>query len=502
MRTRRMAALAAALGSTLLLAYCGASAPSSPTPNPGGPGGGGGGGQQPPVSSSATILAAGDIGECGFGALETGALLDRLPGTLLALGDLAYMQGTHGQLPRLLRPGVGPSSRSHPAGSRQPRVREPGRCRRTTIISASWPGRAAWATTPSRPARGGSSRSTASCRWGSARRRTSGCATSSRRTGPQCTLAYWHRPLFSSGPNGNNPDTAPLWRTLAEFGGEVVLNAHDHMYEVFARQDADGRPNARPASASSRSAPAGRTCMCPARAKPNSQVRLSVLRDPGADAGQQHLPVALRLGQQRRSRFRKRAMPLIPSAALLVILTRPAPADVPRASTQQTEQTEQKPKPKTRSRSRRRKSRRRSIRSSGSTTIRRSISARAPTSTSARGSPRTRPTPRPSTDDPTETSTTDLGKRRIGVSGEIDNVIEFQIERELDRRRSVARRLRRVQAFAVRARSRRQVQDPLQPRREHRREPARLHVPLARGDAPRARPRHRGHGHRSRRGRS
>src|SRR5207247_5594297 len=40
------------------------------------------------------LLAAGDIGECGFGATETGQMLDRLSGTILALGDLAYPQGT------------------------------------------------------------------------------------------------------------------------------------------------------------------------------------------------------------------------------------------------------------------------------------------------------------------------------------------------------------------------------------------------------------------------
>jgi hypothetical protein len=37
-----------------------------------------------------------------------------------------------------------------------------------------------------------------------------------------------------------------------------------------------------------------------------------------------------------------------------------------------------------------------------------------------------------STADPAETSTIDLGKRRVGVSGEIRNAIEFQVEAELD----------------------------------------------------------------------
>jgi Calcineurin-like phosphoesterase len=57
----------------------------------------------------------------------------------------------------------------------------------------------------------------------------------------QCTLAYWHRPLFSSGPHGVNPDMQDLWRTLYEFGTDVVLGGHDHLYERFAPQDPDGR---------------------------------------------------------------------------------------------------------------------------------------------------------------------------------------------------------------------------------------------------------------------
>jgi 3',5'-cyclic AMP phosphodiesterase CpdA len=58
-----------------------------------------------------------------------------------------------------------------------------------------------------------------------------------------CTLAYWHRPLFTSGPNGAPTDSTPrdLWRLLSEFGADVVLNGHDHMYERFAVQDIDGR---------------------------------------------------------------------------------------------------------------------------------------------------------------------------------------------------------------------------------------------------------------------
>jgi hypothetical protein len=56
-----------------------------------------------------------------------------------------------------------------------------------------------------------------------------------------CSAAIWHRPLFTSGPNGENPDTRPLWRLLYEFNVDVILNGHDHLYERFAPMDPEGR---------------------------------------------------------------------------------------------------------------------------------------------------------------------------------------------------------------------------------------------------------------------
>ena len=58
-----------------------------------------------------------------------------------------------------------------------------------------------------------------------------------------CTAVIWHRPLFSSGRHGNNPDMRDVWRTLYEFNVDLVINGHDHTYERFAPQDADGRPD-------------------------------------------------------------------------------------------------------------------------------------------------------------------------------------------------------------------------------------------------------------------
>ena len=58
---------------------------------------------------------------------------------------------------------------------------------------------------------------------------------------PTCTAVYWHRPLFSSGRHGDNPDMRDVWRTLYEFNVDLVIGGHDHTYERFAPQDPDGR---------------------------------------------------------------------------------------------------------------------------------------------------------------------------------------------------------------------------------------------------------------------
>ncbi len=61
-----------------------------------------------------------------------------------------------------------------------------------------------------------------------------------------CTAAYWHRPVFSSGKHGGEKAMRPIFQTFYDYGVDVVLNGHEHNYERFAPQDAQGiRDNAR-----------------------------------------------------------------------------------------------------------------------------------------------------------------------------------------------------------------------------------------------------------------
>ena len=54
-----------------------------------------------------------------------------------------------------------------------------------------------------------------------------------------CTLAYWHIPLWSSGGRAARNITDLAW-ALYDYGAEVVLAGHDHIYERFAPQDPSG----------------------------------------------------------------------------------------------------------------------------------------------------------------------------------------------------------------------------------------------------------------------
>ncbi len=52
-----------------------------------------------------------------------------------------------------------------------------------------------------------------------------------------CTLAAWHEARFASGYSGNKPAFDAFWQDLYKAGTEVVLNAHDHVYERFDPQN-------------------------------------------------------------------------------------------------------------------------------------------------------------------------------------------------------------------------------------------------------------------------
>jgi hypothetical protein len=186
------------------------------------------------------LVGAGDIAMCGLpGAAATAALLDTMPGTVFTTGDNAYPDGSARDYEACYAPTWGRHrDRTRPvAGNHE--YQTPGAAGYFGYYggNAGPPGRGyysyragAWLVVAldSNIAAGPGS---PQAEW---LRATLSAEPSS------CTLAYWHHPLFSSGPNGDNGQTRELWRILYDAGAEIVVAGHDHLYERFAPQDADG----------------------------------------------------------------------------------------------------------------------------------------------------------------------------------------------------------------------------------------------------------------------
>ncbi|MDQ5822506.1 MAG: metallophosphoesterase [Actinomycetota bacterium] len=191
-----------------------------------------------------TLIAVGDVGACNSAAdEETAKLVATLPGTIALLGDIAYEHGTDDEFARCYDPSWGRfKSRTRPA---------PGNHEYVT------PGAAGYFRYFG-PRAGPDSRGYYSYNLGawhvvalnSNCSQAGGCAAGSaqerwlradlRRSRAKCTLAYWHHPRFSSGLHGDDATVAPLWQALYDDRAELVLSGHDHDYERFMPQNANG----------------------------------------------------------------------------------------------------------------------------------------------------------------------------------------------------------------------------------------------------------------------
>ncbi|MCM8745822.1 metallophosphoesterase [Thermomicrobium sp. CFH 73360] len=56
-----------------------------------------------------------------------------------------------------------------------------------------------------------------------------------------CTIAYFHHPRYSIGPQGDTPALQDIWTLLYQFGVELVLVGHDHNYQRWLPLDRNGQ---------------------------------------------------------------------------------------------------------------------------------------------------------------------------------------------------------------------------------------------------------------------
>jgi hypothetical protein len=196
-----------------------------------------------PTPRPEVFVGAGDIATCDSdGDEQTARLLDAIPGTVFTLGDNAYGDGTLEQFQQCYDPTWG----RHKARTRPAPGNHDYHTAQATGYYAYFGERAgpagqgyysfdlgAWhiVALNSEIKAGPNS---AQAQW----LRADLAANPS-----VCTLAYWHEPLFSSGPHGNDAHMQPIWDILAGAGADVVLAGHDHDYERFAPQTSSGEPD-------------------------------------------------------------------------------------------------------------------------------------------------------------------------------------------------------------------------------------------------------------------
>lgn len=190
------------------------------------------------------LVGAGDIAVCGDpGSVATAKLLDRIPeGQVFAAGDNAYMQGTPQQFRDCYDPTWGRHKhRTWPVPGNHD-YETPGASGYYAYFGAAagQPGQGYWRQTLGAWTIIGINSNLdaagmqAQVQW----------LRNELTINPTpCTLAIWHHPLFTSGPNGDNRYMLDVWRALYDLNADVVINGHDHLYERFAPQDPDGKPN-------------------------------------------------------------------------------------------------------------------------------------------------------------------------------------------------------------------------------------------------------------------
>ncbi len=213
-----------------MLLWAAACGSSSPGPGP-----------DPPPPTAQTLVGAGDIGWCGLaGAAATGRLLDGIGGTVFTAGDNAYPNGTAQDFAQCYDPAWGRHKpRTYAVPGNHDYI-QPGAAPYYEYFGerAGSPGigyysftLGAWhiITLNSEVATGAASPQVAWLRNDLAANH------------PACTAVIWHKPLYSSGPNGDNPFMREIWRVLYDANVDVIINGHDHDYERMAPQDPDGR---------------------------------------------------------------------------------------------------------------------------------------------------------------------------------------------------------------------------------------------------------------------
>ena len=209
------------------------------------------GGKVEAAEQAAVLVGAGDIVGCRDpqGALATARLVENIPGTVFAVGDLVYDATTLSQFQKCYDAAWGKfKNRTRPAlGNHEYRGHV------ATPYFQYWGAQAgpagkgyysfdlgAWHvvvlnTNCAEPGVGGCEEGSPQEIW---------LRQDLREHRDACIVAYGHHALFSSGifrSHAIHPELKPFWADLYAVHADIIIDGHEHSYERFAPQDPDGR---------------------------------------------------------------------------------------------------------------------------------------------------------------------------------------------------------------------------------------------------------------------
>jgi hypothetical protein len=230
----------------------------------------------PPIGTgTAVIVGAGDVGECGSpGTAQTARLIQEIDGQVFLTGDLGYPNGRADDLRRCFDPDFGkfrsrwrplPGNHEYDMANAAPFYdyfggsAGPDRRGYYSFRAASWLVLMLNSNIPT-------GRGSLQFDW---------VASELRTQRARCTLAMWHHPFATSGPNGPNNFMRDMWQLLIDFDADVVVNGHDHMYERFSPFDRDYRLDVAHGLRQFIAGTGGATLYRPATRAPNSELILS-----------------------------------------------------------------------------------------------------------------------------------------------------------------------------------------------------------------------------------
>jgi acid phosphatase type 7 len=197
------------------------------------------------------LVGAGDISSCKHpeGARATAKLIEQIPGTVFAAGDLAYEHGsavefkncydtTWGRFRDRTRPTPGNHEYADPGAAAYFHYwgdqAGPAGKGYYSYDLGDWH-IVALNTNCGAPGLGGCAAGSPEEIW---------LRNDLREHPNACVVAYGHHALFSSGifkSHAIHPELKQLWRDLYAVHADLMLAGHEHSYERFALQDPDGR---------------------------------------------------------------------------------------------------------------------------------------------------------------------------------------------------------------------------------------------------------------------